>query len=98
MSGDHSEFRAFVRRILRAYGKKRVADADPEDLVELVSVRAEVDKAIEKAVEGLHAAGYSWGQIGAVLGVSRQAARQRWGDNARLSPESRESASIGSRQ
>lgn len=30
------------------------------------------------AVE-LHAAGYSWTEIGRELGVTRQAARQRWG-------------------
>ena len=36
-------------------------------------------KAISQAVAGLHQAGYSWTEIAARLGVTRQAAQQRWG-------------------
>ena len=32
-----------------------------------------------EAVKGLRAHGYSWAEIGARLGISRQAAQQRWG-------------------
>jgi biotin operon repressor len=34
---------------------------------------------VDKAVKGLRACGYSWAKIGARLGISRQAAQQRWG-------------------
>jgi len=39
---------------------------------------AEVDAAIGTAVNGLREYGYSWTEIGNRLGISRQAARQRW--------------------
>jgi hypothetical protein len=31
-----------------------------------------------EAVKGLRARGYSWGETGSRLGISRQAAQQRW--------------------
>jgi hypothetical protein len=43
----------------------------------MTSVAAELDDAITQAVAGLRAAGYSWADIAARLGVTRQAARQR---------------------
>ncbi len=39
----------------------------------------EIDTAIAQAVKGLRACGYSWAEIGARLGITRQAAQQRWG-------------------
>ena len=39
----------------------------------------EIDTAISQAVTGLRAFGYSWAEIGSRLGVTRQAAQQRWG-------------------
>jgi DNA-binding CsgD family transcriptional regulator len=32
-----------------------------------------------EAIKGLRARGYSWAEISARLGISRQAAQQRWG-------------------
>jgi anti-sigma regulatory factor (Ser/Thr protein kinase) len=81
MSGDHAEFMAFARRILRA-ASRRMAEADPEDLADLVALRAVVDEAIDNAARAVHASGASWGQIGAAVGTSRQAAQQRWGVKA----------------
>lgn len=75
--GDHTEFAKFVRRILRAYGR-RVRLSDPDDLVELLAVDAAVQEAITNAVGGLRASGFSWAQIGEAAGVSRQAAHKRW--------------------
>lgn len=75
--GDHSEFSGFVRRILRAYSR-RCADADPEDLTELLALQVEVEVAIRRAVAGLHAQGRSWGDIAQAAGVTRQAAHKRW--------------------
>jgi hypothetical protein len=71
------EFRGFARRIVRAYGR-RVADGDIGALADLAALAADVDDAIRVACAGLHATGYSWTEIGTQLGVSRQAARQRW--------------------
>ena len=45
----------------------------------MTSIAAELDEAISQAVTGLRAAGYSWADIAARLGVTRQAAQQRWG-------------------
>lgn len=84
--GDHAEFMAFARRILRA-ASRRMADADPEDLADLVALRAAVDEAIDTAARAVHDGGASWTQIGDAVGITRQAARQRWADNARLSAE-----------
>jgi len=39
----------------------------------------EIDSAISQAVAGLRALGYSWAEIGSRLGITRQAAWQRWG-------------------
>ena len=67
----------FIRRILRAYSR-RVADGDIEALSLMTGLANEMDDAIAQAVKGLRAQGYSWTEIGDRLGISRQAARQRW--------------------
>ncbi|MEU2612656.1 hypothetical protein ABZ570_13920 [Micromonospora sp. NPDC007271] len=75
---ENDEFAAFARRIIRAHGR-RVATGDVEALRDLVALSANLDDAIGEAVLGLRAFGYSWAEIGARLGISRQAAQQRWG-------------------
>jgi hypothetical protein len=45
----------------------------------MTGLATELDEAIVLAVIGLREAGYSWAEIPARLGVSRQAAQQRWG-------------------
>jgi hypothetical protein len=77
---ETSEYDAFAKRIVRAYGR-RVADDDVEYLADLSSLTAEVDKAMRVAIAGLRdgPGHYSWGEIARVLGVSPQAARQRYG-------------------
>ena len=53
----------------------------------------EIDTAISQAVTGLRGFGYSWAEIGSRLGITRQAAQQRWGQHrmtaatAALDPE-----------
>lgn len=76
--GDHTEYLAMLGRMLRA-GARRIANADPEDLVEMVALSAQLDEAITRAVAGQRATGYSWAEIGAPLGMSKQAAQQRFG-------------------
>ena len=77
---ENDEYGAFVRRILRAYSR-RVGDGDVEALVLLAGLAQEVDAAMAEAVKGLRAHGYSWAEIGARLGISRQAAQQRWSES-----------------
>ena len=69
---------AFARRVLRAYAR-RVADGDVEALALMLGLSAEIDTAIAQAVQGLRGSGYSWAEIGSRLGITRQAAQQRWG-------------------
>jgi hypothetical protein len=45
----------------------------------MLGLAEEIDTAVAEAVKGLRACGYSWAEIGARLGVTRQAAQQRWG-------------------
>ena len=75
---ENDEYAAFARRILRAYAR-RIADGDVEALTLMLGLADEIDAAIGQAVTGLRGFGYSWAEIGARLGVTRQAAQQRWG-------------------
>ena len=78
---ENAEFTAFGRRVLRAAGR-RVAAGDVDALPALAALSAELDAAITTAVTGLRQAGYSWAEIAARLGVTRQAAHQRWASTA----------------
>ena len=75
---ENDEYAAFARRVLRAYAR-RIADGDVEALTLMLGLSAEIDTAISQAVSGLRAFGYSWAEIGSRLGITRQAAQQRWG-------------------
>jgi hypothetical protein len=75
---ENGEYAAFARRVLRAYAR-RIADGDIEALAHMLGLSAEIDTAISQAVTGLRQSGYSWAEIGARLGITRQAAQQRWG-------------------
>jgi hypothetical protein len=75
---ENDDYAAFTRRILRAYAR-RVAEGDVEALTLILGLSAEIDTAIGQAVTGLRAFGYSWADIGARLGITSQAAQQRWG-------------------
>jgi len=83
---ETAEFCGMMRRMIRAH-RRRVATGNAEDLADLVKLRAELDEAIADAARDLHAGtdnhpGLSWTDIAGVLGVSRQAARQRFGGGA----------------
>jgi hypothetical protein len=76
--GERREYAAFVRRIQRAYSR-RVGDGDVEALVLMLGLAEEIDTAIAEVVKSLRSYGYSWAEIGSRLGITRQAAQQRWG-------------------
>jgi hypothetical protein len=75
---ENDDYAAFARRILRAYAR-RVADGDVEALIAMTGLAREMDAAISQAVMGLRGFGYSWAEIDSRLGITRQAALQRWG-------------------
>ncbi len=76
---ENDEYAAFARRILRAYAR-RIATGDIESLTCMTGLADNIETAIRDAVIGLRDFGYSWAEIGSRLGVTRQAAQQRWGD------------------
>jgi hypothetical protein len=79
---ENDEYAAFTRRVLRGYGR-RIAAGDVDAIADLGGLLGEVETALARAVSGLRDDhGYSWAEIGLRLGVTRQAAHQRWG-NAR---------------
>ena len=75
---ENDEYASFIRRVIRAHAR-RVAAGDIDALADMTELAIELDEAIAQAVIGLRGAGYSWADIAARLGVSRQAAQQRWG-------------------
>jgi hypothetical protein len=75
---ENDEYAAFVRRVLSAYSR-RVGSGDVEALTLMAGLADEIDSAMADAVKGLRARGYSWAEIGSRLGITRQAAQQRWG-------------------
>ena len=75
---ENDDYGAFARRILTAYAR-RVASGDVEALAQMTALAADLDAAIGQAVTGLRRVGYSWAEIGRRLGITRQAAQQRWG-------------------
>jgi hypothetical protein len=74
---SNTEIAGTVRRFARTLGE-RVANGDPEDLRLLVALRADLDAAITAGTEGLLDQGRSFTEIASALGISRQAARQRY--------------------
>ncbi len=75
---EMADYISFARRILRATGR-RVQDRDIEGLAGLAVLQAEINDQMKETAKALNAQGYSWAEIGRVLGVSKQAAQQRFG-------------------
>lgn len=71
------EIGAMARRVTRSL-VVRAQEGDPEALEQLASLAVEVNDAIANAARGLHDRGHSWTWVGGVLGITRQAARQRF--------------------
>ena len=78
---ENDEYAAFLRRAIRAYSR-RVASGDIDAIADMAALADDLDVAIRDAITGLRAQGYSWADIGARLGITRQAAQQRWGGDA----------------
>jgi hypothetical protein len=78
---ENDEYAAFVRRAIRAYSR-RIATGDIDAITGMIALADNLDVAIRDAITGLRAQGYSWADIGLRLGITRQAAQQRWGGDA----------------
>ena len=90
---ENDEYGAFIRRILRACAR-RVGDGDAEAFILMTGLADEIDAAIAGAVKGLRAYGYSWAEIGSRLGITRQAAQQRWGQRREPSRATRQQPAV----
>ena len=77
---ENDEYAAFIRRVIRAYSR-RVADGDIEAITTMAALAGDFETAIRQAITGLRAFGYTWADIALRLGITRQGAQQRWGDN-----------------
>ncbi len=88
---ENDEYAAFLARALRAYAA-RVGKGDIDAIAGMAAIAAEADTAMRTAVAGLRTAGYSWADIGDRLGITRQAAQQRWRDKTTTRPPGGESA------
>jgi ABC-type transporter Mla subunit MlaD len=61
-------------------GGLKVADTKAlRAIAELADQRAEIDDALEAAVRTARRANRTWSEIGAMLGVSKQAAQRKYG-------------------
>lgn len=78
---ETASYIVFARRVIRG-AARRVGEADDWELAELVSLQKELDAAIATAVAGQRAMGRSWQYVGDALGITRQAAQQRFGGRA----------------
>lgn len=77
---ENDDFARFCGRIIRRFAR-RVSDGDVEALADLDKLSKEVNDELHRAVAHLRSAeggAYSWRDIGRVLGISRQAAQQRF--------------------
>ncbi len=82
---ENDEYAAFARRVMRAWAR-RVAAGDIDAIADMAAAAGELDDAMRQAVAGLRTRGYSWAEIAVRLGVTRQAAQQRWGGSGRDLP------------
>jgi hypothetical protein len=75
---ENDDYAAFTRRVIAAHGR-RIARGDIEGLATVAGLADDINTALQDAVTGLRAAGFSWADIATRLGITRQAAQQRWG-------------------
>lgn len=78
MAAETSDYVGMLRRCLKALGR-RAAEGDLDALAAFAELDALIPEEMTTAARHAHALGFSWTEIGTALGVSRQAARQRFG-------------------
>lgn len=72
------EYVRMMHRMMRGLGR-RVAGMDVASLPELAAVADIANGVLRDTARKLHDQGYSWGEIGRELGITRQGAYQRFG-------------------
>lgn len=83
------DYAAMLRRMIKGY-EHRLAHSNPDDLAEALVLAKYLDQAIAHAVTALREHyNYSWAEIGAGIGTTRQAAFQRFGTPGAVGPENR---------
>lgn len=89
---ETSDYAEMMERMVRSYGR-RVANGDPADLAELITLGRLLDQVIAEAVHGMmDAHGITWSEIAAAAGMTKQGAHKRW---ARLPCGHRSSMALG---
>jgi hypothetical protein len=77
------QYAAFMKRIVRSYGRKATAgELDTTALEQLVELREMLDDQIAETVHALRTSeggAYSWSAIGDALGMTRAAAYKKFG-------------------
>lgn len=93
---DNHELAHLLARAIAAMDptiEKRI-DSDPQASLDLVVIaseaNAEVGKILNSAVSSARSAGWSWEAVGKALGMSRQAAQQRFGLKAEMTESTHE--------
>lgn len=74
---ETTEYASMMRRLLASW-ERRLHDADEPDLAELAEFAHEVNTALQGAVAAWRDSERSWAEIGSALGITRQAAQQRF--------------------
>jgi hypothetical protein len=74
---EPSEYTRALLRMLKTARLKRGFDAD--SFAEMVQLDTQLHVLLAEGAMALYEDGFSWGEIGRACGMSRQAARQRWG-------------------
>lgn len=78
-SVENTDYVKFARRVLRGLAR-RVGEGDVEALPEMVKLHNELHSMIHHSVHALRDTyDYSWTEIADRVGITRQAAQQRWG-------------------
>jgi hypothetical protein len=71
---EPGEVAAMTRRMVRALARR--VDGDPAEFREVWGLLAEAEAAVTAAIDGLRAKGFTWADIAAEVGVSKQAVSQ----------------------
>lgn len=80
MAVETTEYMKAARRFVAAAGR-RAGDGDEAEMSDLMDLHRAVDDALRVAVDAQRATyGRSWGWIGEALGMTRQGAQQRFGE------------------
>ena len=78
---ENDAYAGMMARCIRALGR-RIAAGNLEDIALALDLRRQLDDATDDAVRDLHSQGESWERIGRAVGMTKQAAQQRWGAKA----------------